>query len=396
MSPQLIILFIAMAIGLQPIATDLYLPALPDLTAGLGTTTAQAQLTLTALLLPFGISQLAWGPLSDRFGRRPILLAGLVLFSVGAIGCVFAQSITTLQAWRALEGIGMGATVMTGRAVVRDAFAPSEGARVMSKALAGLGVLSCLGPVVGGFLAEYAGWRWTLGSIAVFSCTLTLVVFLWFRETLPAERQSLLDVSTVAQHWRTVLRHPTFIACSLLMAMTYSGFVIFLITTPFVFIQVLGLSRVQFGLAILSNSFFFIVGTILCRWLLAHRGLRTTVATGGALSLASGLLLAGQAWTNSASIWTLVPAVWVYALGHGIHLACSQSGAVAPFPRMAGVASALNGCISMAVAFLVGGLVGKQLEVSVSVMAYGVLLCCIPLALVAWTLMQRHGELKPA
>ncbi len=188
MSPQLIILFIAMAIGLQPIATDLYLPALPDLTAGLGTTTAQAQLTLTALLLPFGISQLAWGPLSDRFGRRPILLAGLVLFSVGAIGCVFAQSITTLQAWRALEGIGMGATVMTGRAVVRDAFAPSEGARVMSKALAGLGVLSCLGPVVGGFLAEYAGWRWTLGSIAVFSCTLTLVVFLWFRETVPPER----------------------------------------------------------------------------------------------------------------------------------------------------------------------------------------------------------------
>ena len=159
MSPQLIILFIALAIGIQPIATDLYLPALPDLTAGLGTTTAQAQLTLTALLLPFGISQLAWGPLSDRFGRRPILLAGLVLFSVGAVGCVFAQSITTLQAWRALEGIGMGAAVMTGRAVVRDAFAPSEGARVMSKALAGLGVLSCLGPLWA------ASWRNTRAGV---------------------------------------------------------------------------------------------------------------------------------------------------------------------------------------------------------------------------------------
>ncbi len=396
MSPQLTILFIAMAIGIQPIATDLYLPALPDLTAGLNTTASQAQLTLTALLLPFGVSQLAWGPLSDRFGRRPVLLAGLGLFTVAAIGGWLAQSITTLQAWRAVQGVAMGAAVMTGRAIVRDAFEPSEGARIMSKALAGLGILSCLCPVTGGLLAEYGGWRWALGAIAVLSGAATLVALLWFRETLPQDRRSPLDMATLVHNWGTVLRHPTFQSCALLSALTYAGLVVFLVASPFIFIQVLGMTRVQFGLAILSNSCVFIAGTFLCRWLLAQHGLRTTVAIGGALSLASGGLMSLLTWTGTATAWTLVPAVWLYGLSFGIHQACSQAGSVAPFPRMAGVASALNGCITMTAAFLVGGWVGSHMDGSIGVMTYGVLLWTVPLALVAWTLMQRHGEFKPA
>jgi DHA1 family bicyclomycin/chloramphenicol resistance-like MFS transporter len=205
-----------------------------------------------------------------------------------------------------------------------------------------------------------------------------------------------LNGATLLANWKTVLSHPTFRSCALLSALTYAGMVVVLVAAPFIFIQVLGLTRIQFGVAILSNACVFIAGTFLCRRLLAQRGLRGTVAIGGALSLASGVLLAGFTWAGLATAWTLIPAVWLYGLSFGIHQACSQAGSVAPFPRMAGVASALNGCITMTTAFLVGGWVSRHMDGSIGVMTYGVLLSTIPLALVAWTLMQKHGEVQPA
>ncbi|WP_313572298.1 MFS transporter, partial [Comamonas terrigena] len=122
MSPLLVIGLLALLLGLQPITTDLYLPALPLLTAQLQAPLAQTQLTLTALLLAFGGSQLVWGPVSDRWGRRPVLLAGLALYVVAALGCALAPSMDWLVAWRTLQGVATGAGVMAARAIVRDLY----------------------------------------------------------------------------------------------------------------------------------------------------------------------------------------------------------------------------------------------------------------------------------
>ncbi|MDZ4238291.1 MAG: MFS transporter, partial [Hydrogenophaga sp.] len=127
MAPGLIVLTLSLLLGLQPVATDLYLPALPALTTGFGAPMAQAQLTLTALLLSFGLSQLVWGPLSDRFGRRPILLIGMAAFVAASVGSTFSPSMEHLIAWRAVQGAAMGAGVMCARAIVRDLYAPTEG-----------------------------------------------------------------------------------------------------------------------------------------------------------------------------------------------------------------------------------------------------------------------------
>ena len=159
MSPALVVLVLTLLLGLQPIATDLYLPALPAITQGFGASMAQAQLTLTSLLLAFGVSQLAWGPLSDRYGRRPILIWGMALFVVAAIGGAFAGSMESLIVWRTLQGVAMGSAVMCARAVVRDLYAPTEGASMMSKGLTGLGIIACLSAPVGGLLSDMFGWR---------------------------------------------------------------------------------------------------------------------------------------------------------------------------------------------------------------------------------------------
>ena len=169
MSSALIVLVLALLLGLQPITTDVYLPALPDLTRELGASMAQGQLTLTALLLTFGISQLIWGPLSDRFGRRPVLLAGMAAYVLASLGSALATSIDLLIVWRMVQGAAMGAAVMCARAIVRDLYAPAQGANVMSKALSGLGVIACLSAPIGGVLTAVFGWHAALLAVSGFS-----------------------------------------------------------------------------------------------------------------------------------------------------------------------------------------------------------------------------------
>ncbi len=132
MSQKFITVLLAMLLGIQAIATDLYLSALPSMQANLSATIGQTQLTLSAMMLAFGSSQLFLGPLSDRFGRKPVLLWGVALFTLSGLATAFASSITWLIALRALQGVGVGAAVMSGRAVLRDLFAPERGAMVMS------------------------------------------------------------------------------------------------------------------------------------------------------------------------------------------------------------------------------------------------------------------------
>ena len=135
MSPALIVLFLSLLLGLQPITTDLYLPALPALTEGFGATLPQAQLTLTALLLAFGLSQLVWGPISDRYGRRPVLLWGLGAYVLASVVSTLAPTMELLIAARVLQGAAMGAGVMCARAIVRDLYKPVDGARIDRKSV---------------------------------------------------------------------------------------------------------------------------------------------------------------------------------------------------------------------------------------------------------------------
>jgi DHA1 family bicyclomycin/chloramphenicol resistance-like MFS transporter len=126
MPASTVVILLSLLLGLQPVTTDLYLPALPALSEGFGADMARSQLTLTALLLAFGTSQLVWGPLSDRFGRRPVLLWGMAVYVLSAVGGAAAQSMDGLIAWRALQGAAMGAAVMGARAIVRDLYQPAE------------------------------------------------------------------------------------------------------------------------------------------------------------------------------------------------------------------------------------------------------------------------------
>lgn len=392
MTPALIVLVLALLLGIQPITTDLYLPALPTLTEGFGAPVSQAQLTLTTLLLAFGSSQLVWGPLSDRFGRRPVLLCGLGGYTLASIGCALAASMPLLIVWRTLQGAAMGAAVMGARAVVRDLYTPETGARVMSKAFTGLGMIACLAAPLGGLLSDLWGWRYALTALVVFGAAALLLVALRFEETAARKNPLALRPATMTATWLAILRHPTFLAWSALTTTSYAGLFTFLASSPFVFIKVLGLTRTQYGLVMFSMAFAYLLGTFLCRRLLPRLGVRRSVAFAGLLSLTGGTLMGALALAGLQSGWAIMLPYYLFMLGHGVHQPCGQSGAVGPFPQAAGAASALNGFLMMIAAFVVGGWIGTRLDGTVLPLTNGVWFWSACIAAVAWTLVQRHGE----
>lgn len=392
MSPGLVVVTLALLLGIQPITTDLYLPALPALTTGFGAPVAHAQLTLTALLLAFGCSQLVLGPLSDRFGRRPVLLWGLAAYVAGAIGGALAPSMLGLIGWRAVQGAAMGAAVMCARAIVRDLYLPADGARVMSRALTGLGLIACLCAPIGGLVSDGFGWRVALLVPALFGAV-SLALIAWrFEETLALRNPHALRIGTLVATWRAVLRHPTFLSFTALTTCAYGVLFTFIAASSFTFIQVLGLSKTQYGLVMLWNSLAYIGGTFLCRHWLGKHGLRGCVARGGWLSLVGGTVMGGLALAGVQSVAAIMAPLTLVMLGHGVHQPCGQTGAVGPFPQAAGAASALNGFVMMLAAFGIGGWLGSHLNGTVQPLVFGMWFWCVCVALCAWTLVQKFGE----
>jgi DHA1 family bicyclomycin/chloramphenicol resistance-like MFS transporter len=391
-TPALVVLVLSLLLGIQPVTTDLYLPALPSLTEGFGAPVSQAQLTLSTLLLAFGISQLFWGPLSDRFGRRPVLLCGLGAYTLASVGCALAASMPLLIVWRTVQGAAMGAGVMGARAIVRDLYAPETGARMMSRGLTGLGVIACVCAPLGGLLADLWGWRYALTTLAVFGALSLALVALRFEETIPRRNPLALQPATLVATWLTILRHPTFLAWSALTTAGYAGLVTFLASSSFVFIKVLGLTRTQYGLVMFSMSFAYMTGTVLCRRLLPRFGVRRSVAFAGVLTLVGGTLTGVLALAGMHNAWAIMLPYYVFMLAHGVHQPCGQSGAVGPFPQAAGAASALNGFFMMVAAFGVGGWIGMRLDGTVFALTNSIWFWSVCIAAIAWTVVQRYGD----
>ncbi len=380
---------LALLLGLQPVTTDLYLPALPSLTRELGASMASAQLTMSLLILCFGLAQMVWGPVADRFGRRPVLLGGLVLFTAASIGCALAGSIEALVVWRALQGAAMAAGVVCARAVLRDLYEPAQGAHVMSLALSGLGLIALLGPLVGGLTAHWWGWRGPLTVVASVGALTLWWVALRLPETLARPNPRATQLAPMLSTWWAIGRHRVFRAWSLLVACTYGGLFTLLAGSSFAYIDVLGLSPAAYGAAMAAGSLSYIAGTFVCRrWIRLH-GMHGAVARGGFFTLAGGVLGAVLALAGVQQVWAVLVPQCLYLLGHGQHQPCGQAGVVAPFPAAAGAASALAGLLLALVAFGIGRWLGVALDGTLRPMMFGLAFWSLLTAVIGWTMVRR-------
>ena len=390
-----VVAVLSLLLGLQPVTTDLYLPSLPSLARELGAPMAGAQLTLSALILAFGLGQLVAGPMSDRFGRRPLLLGGLSLYVVASLSSMMAPTIDALIGARAVQGLGLAAAIVCGRAMVRDLYEPLEGTHVMSRGQTGLGVFALASPLVGGWLAMGAGWRAALATTGLIAATGLILVLLRLPETIARKQPDAMRPARMLGNWLAIARHPAFRAWALLLLCTYGGLYTFLAGSAFVMIDVLGLSQAHYGWVVASSSASYLLGTFACRRALARWGIARSVTWAGFFSAAAGLSLIALTWWGSPTWWSIAAAQALFAFGHGVHQPCGQAGAVAPFPAQAGAASALSGFVLAGGAFVIGLWLGHTLKGDFWPLTLTEGVLALATALTAWTLVRRHGDPKP-
>jgi len=391
-SALLIVTTLAVLMGLQPATTDLYLPALPALKADLGSSMASAQLTLSALLLSFGMVQLLMGPLSDRLGRRPVLLGGLVLYALATLASIVAPNIGVLIACRALQGVGMAATVVCARAMVRDLYEPHEGARVMARALTGLGVVALASPLIGAIVVNLWSWRMTFVACTLYAAGALLLVLRRLPETLQQPNPAALQWAPLMKAWRRIGTHPGFITWTLLTSFTYGAIYTFLAGSSFLYINIMGVSRLGYGLAVSGVTLVYVAGTLVCHRNLPRLGIQRTVQRAATFSLAGGLALAVLAISGWHTPWTVTAACMCISFGHAHHQSCGQAALPAPFPQHAGTASALAGFVSSALAFGIGAWLGLVLDNRAAPLLLTQASMAVLAAAVGWSLVPRHGH----
>jgi DHA1 family bicyclomycin/chloramphenicol resistance-like MFS transporter len=383
---------LALLLGLQPVLTDMYLPALPEVAATLQAPLSSVQLTMSALILSFGLMQLVWGPVADRIGRRPVLLMSLALMVVASIGATLAPSIGALIGWRAAQGATLAAAVVCARAMVRDLYEPHQGAQVMALGLSGLGVIAVCAPLAGGLLAAAWGWRAPLAAVSAFAAAAALFIALKLPETLRERDLQALRLPVLARNASVVLGHPTFRAWSLLVSATYAGLFIVLSSSSHAYIGVLGMSAAGYGVTMAAGSLVYLSGTLFCRRWLRHVGLVGAVRRGAWFTLAGGLGMAACSFADRPFAAAVLLSHGLFMFGHGLHQPCGQTGAVGPFPQMAGVASALAGCMLALVAFAVGSWLGAAMDGTLRPLGMGLGAAAVVTATIAGTLVRRHGE----
>ena len=378
------ILLLALLLGSQPVATDLYLPALPAIAAELG----NPALTLTGLMLTFGFAQLILGPLSDRLGRRPVLLVGCAAFALTSFAGAWVTTLSGLVICRCLQGAAMAALVVCARATVRDLYAPVEGMRVLSRGLSGLGVVALASPLIGAAMVAYFSWHATFIAIGIFATIAGIWVWLYYEETRP----DAPPVDATAQRSNAtlaVLKGRRFRAWTLMLIASYGMLFCFLLSSGFVYIKVFGFSPLVCGLVLSGNSVAYIAGTYFCRWLLRRAGPDRAVRSSASFALAGAALMLGVALVSGPQPWAMIIGQYLLALSHGVNQPCGQAGAVGDFPEHAGRAAALSGFAMMIAAFVFGQIMAPSLGTTAWPLVISNVLGSVAIAMVAWVVVPR-------
>lgn len=356
MQPSRVLLIILMLLtALGETSTQLLIPALGELERGLQAKPGSSLLALSLFVGAFGLGQLLLGPLSDRLGRRPVLLSGLSLYLLATLGMLLAPNIEVLIGMRVLQGLGACAALVLARAIVRDVWQEQAGPAL---ALTVLGMFAAivLSPVVGGLLTQYGGWRAPLLATVVLGSLALLSVFTRYRETHLQRDPQAGRLNGLWASYRLVW--PSCRALALTIACTYGSMFVVVAGSSSVYIGLLGLSVAQYGLTFALVVSGLLGGALFTLRNVQRLGPQRVVGIGVALVLLGSLLTLVIYLLFGLSLLGLsLPQVLV-TLGGGMLLPAAVAGAVIPNPQRAGLAAGLMGFSQMAGATLAGLLLG--------------------------------------
>jgi DHA1 family bicyclomycin/chloramphenicol resistance-like MFS transporter len=358
----------------------MYLASLPGLTTSFDTDAASVQLTLSAFLAGFAVTQLIYGPVSDRYGRRPALLAGIGIFTLASIGCAFSTSIEMLIGWRFVQALGACSGVVLGRAMARDLFEGAAAARALSMMAMTLGVTPAVAPIFGGWFYSRFGWQSNFLVMALLGLLLGLCVLLLLSESNRRLDPTATRIGPMLRNFATLARQARYRGFVLCVAFSYAGLFAFISGSAFTLSRVFGVGPLAYGYCFSLVVIGYVGGSFIGTRLTYRYGMQAMLALGVGLCAGGGLLMAAlQSWAWAAGLswhwFSLVGPMMLFAAGVGLTMPQGQAGALLPFPRMAGSAASLMGFVQMTVAALTGIGVGHALNATALPLSYGIAAC---------------------
>jgi DHA1 family bicyclomycin/chloramphenicol resistance-like MFS transporter len=352
---------LALLTALGPLSTDMYLPSLPAIALDLAAGTAGTQLTLSAFLIGFAVGQIVYGPVSDRIGRKPVLLFGLALFVAASLACAAAPDIEALIGARFIQAVGASGPIVLARAMVRDLYEGARAGRELSRMGTIMGLVPAIAPVFGGLLHEAFGWRSTFVATIVFGLGLIGIVAARLPETLAAKPDGPISVGAILRGFGTLLRHRGYRVYVALAGLAYAGLFAFISGSSFVLQGVYGLDRLPYAFSFAFMVGGYVAGTMLAQRVVGRRGLDGTIRLGVWALALGGLAMLGLVGLGLPTSLAVTFPMAVYALGVGLTMPQAMASALMPFPDRAGAASSLLGICQMSFAALFGIALGQFL-----------------------------------
>lgn len=352
-----LVLILALVSGLGPITIHVILPVLPEIQRVFAASSAVTQLTLTLGVLAMAVSTIGYGPAADRFGRKPVLLVGLLLFILGSGLCIWSPNIETLIFGRVVQAVGGAAGMVVARATIRDMFSREDSARMIGQVMSIVVISPIISPVIGGLIVQFAGWQYVFILTAIMGLVTLTFALPNIRETRVPNAQT----SSLAQTFRafpSLLRDPAFLAyagyagCGMGVFMVVAGGV------PFLMADLFQRSPAAFGLFFMMMSGSFLIGTVISSRITLRVGLDRMVRIGSTGSMIAALFVPALFLAGIQTPWAIFLPGMVMGVFHGLAMPNAQAGAVSVNPQVAGSASGLTMFLQMTIGAAFGQAAG--------------------------------------
>ena len=357
-------LLLSLLTALGPLTMDMYLPSLPAIGRALDASTAAVQLTISSYLLGFAVGQILYGPLSDRVGRRPVILAALVIYVAATVVCAVAQTIGILIAVRFVQALGGAGCIVLARAAVRDLYSGERAGRELSLMGSITAFALIVAPAIGGLLQDAFGWRASFYLLVVFALVAGATAARFLPETLRQRASGPFSFGAMGALYRSVLVHRGFLANLGILVAAFVGLFAWISGAPFVMQGLYAMTPVAFGAAYAVGAAGYMVGAYVAARVVMRLGLDRTVGMGAVIMAAGGLAMAASVALGLSSVAWLVGTMTIYLAGMGLVLPQTQAGALTPFADRAGTASSLLGFAQQSSAAIAAAAIGHFLGYS--------------------------------
>lgn len=355
---------LAMLTAIGPLSTDMYLPSLPAIQQHFSATSGEVQRTLSAYLVGFAIGQVFYGPISDRSGRKAVMLFGLALYGLASLAAAMAPSLAVLTLARLVQGLGAAAPLILARAVVRDLYEGRAAGQQLARMGTIMGLVPAIAPILGAGLELTFGWRSNFVGAFLLIAALAGLVHWRLPETLRAKLTSPLSIAAIVRDFASLLRDGRFTVFAIISALTYAGLFAFISGSSFVMQGHFGLGPLGFGLTFGVMVFGFIAGTTMAGWVVGRHGSMRSITIGSTLLALGGLMMLGFSVVLPKAILGLALPMALYGVGVGFTLPQAAAGALMPFPERAGSVSSLLGIVQMSFAAIIGAIVGHYVALT--------------------------------